>query len=150
LRVGLGSESVLTPLLGLGWTRLAQEGYTETDAGALSLQVDARSGERWRSVAGAKLRTEFDLGKGTTLMPSMQLAWHHDLHNGGLDTTASFTGGGPSFTISGQNLPRDSWSLGAGLALQRGKAFNLALQLDGERAPGYTAYAAQLVGRWRF
>lgn len=76
------------------------------------------------------------------------VAPHH--HNGGLDTTASFTGGGPSFTTSGQNLARDSWSLGGALAVQRGKAFTLALQLDGERAPGYTGYAAQLVGRWLF
>lgn len=148
--LNVGGASVLTPLLGLEWTRLAQDGYTETDAGALSLQVDARSGERWRSVAGAKLHTELDLGHGTKLMPSLQLAWHHDLHNGGLDTTASFTGGGPGFTTSGQNLARDSWSLGGALAVQRGKAFNLALQLDGERAPGYTGYAAQLVGRWLF
>lgn len=148
--LNVGSVSVLTPLLGLEWTRLAQGAYTETDAGALSLQVDARSGERWRSVAGAKLHTELDLGHGTKLMPSLQLAWHHDLHNGGLDTTASFTGGGPSFTTSGQNLARDSWSLGGALAVQRGKAFTLALQLDGERAPGYTGYAAQLVGRWLF
>lgn len=146
----LGGNAVLTPLLGMEWTKLSQSGYTETDAGALALQVDARSGERWRSLVGAKLQTALDLGQGAQLLPALRLTWHHDLHNGGLDTTASFTGGGPSFTTSGQNLARDSWSLGGGLTVQHGKALTLAVQLDGERAPGYTGYAAQLVGRWLF
>lgn len=148
--LALGSATTLTPLLGLEWTRLAQEGYTETQAGALSLQVDARTSERWRSVAGVKWGTEFGLSRGLSLLPSVKLSWQHDLHQGGLETTASFLGGGPSFVTPAQSQPRDSWSLGGALALQRGKAFTLALQLDGERAPGYTAYAAQVVGRWLF
>lgn len=146
----VGGAGVLTPVVGLEWTRLAQNGYTETGAGALSLQVDARSSERWRSVVGAGLSTAWDVADQATLRPSVRLAWHHDLHNGGLDTTASFTGGGASFTTPGQTPPKDSWSVGVTLALQRGKAFTLAWQLDGERAPGYAGYAAQLVGRWLF
>lgn len=145
-----GSPVVLTPLLGLEWTRLAQDGYTETDAGALSLQVQGKSTDRLRSVLGAKLGTELTLAGGVTLRPSVQLAWRRDLQNSGLDTVSSFTGGGPSFTTSGQNLPRNSWSLGGALAVTRSKAFTLVLQLDGERAPGYAGYAAQAVGRWLF
>lgn len=144
------SPAVLTPLLGLEWTRLAQDGYTETDAGALSLQVQGKSTDRLRSVLGAKMGTELSLTGGVSLRPSFQLAWHRDLQNSGLDTVSSFTGGGANFTTSGQNLPRNSWSLGGALAVTRTKAFTLVLQLDGERAPGYTGYAAQAVGRWLF
>lgn len=148
--VPLTSKATLTPLAGLEWQHLDQNGYTETGAGALSLNVQGRSAERLRSTLGAKLETALELSDGTKLKPSVHVAWMYDFKNSGVDTTATFVGGGPAFVTPGQALAPNSFNVGAALAIQRSRNFTLTLQVDGEKSTGFTSYAGQAVGQWRF
>ena len=148
--IPLTSKTTVTPLAGLEWQHLDQNGYTETGAGALSLSVQGRSAERLRSTLGAKLETAMELSDGTKLKPSVHAAWMYDFKNSGVDTTATFVGGGPAFVTPGQALARNSFNVGAALAIQRSRNFTLTLQVDGEKSTGFTSYAGQAVGQWRF
>lgn len=155
LRVGggmplaLGSNYTVTPLAGLEYNRLSQDGYTETGAGALSMQIEGVSAERLRSLVGVKIGTEY-LVKSYTLRPSVQVGWRHDFMNDGIDSTATFTGGGAAFTTAGQDLEKDTISVGVGVNVSKSDRFLLSVQLDTEQTSGYSAYAGQVVAQWKF
>jgi outer membrane autotransporter protein len=150
LPFALNDTTTLTPMAGLEWSHLKQDGYTETGAGALSMVVQDETANRVRSVLGAKLATEKALSNGLTLLPSLHATWRHDFRNNGIDSTSTFTGGGASFTTPGQDLARNTYNLGAALAFQKSQDFTLTLQLDGERASGYSAVSGQVIGQWLF
>ena len=146
----LNDSTTLTPMAGLEWNRLKQDGYTETGAGALSMTVQGESASRVRSVLGVSVSTETGLSNGVKLTPSAHVNWRHDFRNDGLNSTATFTGGGAAFVTPGQDLASNTYNLGAALVLRKSSDFTFTLQLDGEVASGYSAIAGQAVGQWLF
>lgn len=155
LRIGggmplaLGANYTVTPLAGLEYNQLSQDGYTETGAGALSMRIDSVSAERLRSLVGVKIGTEY-LVKSYTMRPSVQVGWRHDFMDDGIDSTATFTGGGAAFTTAGQDLEKDTLSVGVGVNMSKSDRFLFSVQLDTEQASGYSAYAGQVVAQWKF
>lgn len=147
--LALGANYTVTPLAGLEYNQLKQDAYTETGAGALSMQIDGVSAERLRSLVGVKIGTEY-LVKSYTMRPSVQLGWRHDFIDDGIDSTATFTGGGAAFTTAGQDLEQDTVSIGVGVNMSKSDRFLLSVQLDTEQASGYSAYAGQVVAQWKF
>jgi len=85
-----------------------------------------------------------------TITPSANIGWRHEFNNSGMDSTATFTGGGAAFKTPGQSLTRDTMNLGAAVSFQKSKNFVLSLQLDGEKSAGYYSVAGQVTGQWRF
>ena len=150
LPLALNADVTMTPTMGLELNYQRQNGYTESGAGALSMAVDGYASNRVRSVIGTTVASQMAMGNGAMLKPSMHLVWRHQFHSGGIDTTATFAGGGPSFTTPGQSAARNTVTFGGALAYIKSKTVSFSLQLDGERATNYAAVAAQLVGLWRF
>lgn len=146
----LNGNTTLTPVAGLEWNRLKQDSYTETGAGALSMTVQDASASRVRSMLGVSVSTRTELANGIKLMPSAHVNWRHDLQNDGLNSTASFTGGGAAFVTPGQDLASNTYNVGAALVFRKSRAFTFTVQLDGEVASGYRAVAGQAVGQWLF
>ncbi len=140
---------IITPLVGAELIHLTQEAYTETGAGVFNTAYDDNDATRVRSFAGPRIGREFERD-GMKIRPSVHALWWHDFRNDGVDTTASFSGGGASFTTAGQELNRDMVNIGAALSLTEDEDFTLTLQADSEYAEGYEAYSGQLMGRWRF
>lgn len=147
--IALPHSLTLTPLAGLEWNQLKQDGYAETGAGALNMQVQSVSADRVRSMLGAKLSTDM-LVKSYAVRPSVQAAWRHEFKNDGIDTTSTFTGGGGAFTTAGQDLEEDTFSIGVGVAVSKSDRALMSFQLDTEQASGYSAYAGQVVAQWKF
>jgi outer membrane autotransporter protein len=145
----LSAVTTLTPTIGLEWNRLKQDSYTETGAGALSMNVQGETANRVRSVIGARLATEM-LSNGITIKPSLRASWRHDFNNDGIDSISTFTGGGASFKTPGQDLASNSYNVGATLAFQRSGNFIFSAHVDGEKASGYNAVSGQIMGQWLF
>jgi outer membrane autotransporter protein len=131
------NDVTVTPMAGLEYNHLSQDGYTETGAGALSLNVQGESKDRVRSMLGTKVGVQKDIGNGITMSPSIHVAWRHDFNRSGMDLTSTLTGGGAAFTTPGQKLAQDSFNAGAGLAFQKSKNFTFSVIVDGEEAAGY-------------
>ncbi|WP_159355764.1 autotransporter outer membrane beta-barrel domain-containing protein [Methylovorus glucosotrophus] len=146
----LGNQAKLTPIVGMEWINLQQEGYTEKGAGPLSMKFNDQSADRIRSLIALKFSTEHALSNGSYLIPSVQVGWRHDFKNDGVNTTTSFVGGGTSFKTPGQEIARDTYSLGGAIRYQKSETFSMSLQLDGERASGYSAVTGQVIGQWKF
>ena len=62
----------------------------------------------------------------------------------------SFIGGGGNFISEGQDIHRNVYSIGLGLAIKNTDNFTLSLLLDTELADEYESYQGQIVGNWRF
>ncbi len=148
--VAIHGNLTITPIAGIETDHLRQGSYTEQGGGALALHVDGQSATRARSMIGAKLATARTLRNGITLRPSLHAAWRHEFKDDGVDTTATFTGGGAAFTTPGQDLVRNRYNLGAAVSFQKTERFSLSVRLDGEWASDYAAASGQVVGHWKF
>lgn len=144
------NDVTVTPMAGLEYNHLKQDNYTETGAGAASLNVQSESKDRVRSMLGAKLAVQKDLGNGFVMVPSIHAAWRHDFNRSGLDITGTLTGGGAAFSTPGQKLAQDSFNAGAGLSFNKSKNFTFSVIVDGEEAAGYKAVSGQVIGQWKF
>lgn len=94
-----GSVTV-TPYGKLVLRRTSLEGFTETGAGAFSLDVDGRKKTVFSPVLGVKLGTETELSDSVTLRPFAKASYtfQGNLPN---DVTVGYVGGGDKFVLRG-------------------------------------------------
>lgn len=150
LPIDVHGKFTVTPMAGVEAMRLEQDGYTEQGGGAVALQVASQTSNRVRSMVGAKVETELALRDGMRVIPSLHAAWRHDFKDDGVDTTATFTGGGAAFTTPGQDISRNRYNVGASLTFRKSDRLSFAVRVDGEWGSDYSAAAGQVVGQWRF
>ena len=148
-RIALEGKSVFTPLISIESSHLTTDAYTETGAGALNLAFDSESLNRTRLGLGGRLSTEAESGS-TIYSPELSIMWHHDSGALTKDTTATFTGGGSSFTTPGADVVRNTVNIGAGVAITTGKDSSVLVQYDYDTHSGYHAQTVQATGRWGF
>jgi uncharacterized protein with beta-barrel porin domain len=111
-------DMTITPLASLQATHVNLNGYTETGAGDINLQVAARSNNFLESGLGVSVARPFDLDDGGELLPQMHVKWLHELLGFNTQGTAVFTATGSApFVTSGLNAARDTLNAGAGLTL---------------------------------
>lgn len=90
----------ITPYGKLVLRRTSLEGFTETGAGAFSLDVDGRKKTVFSPVLGVKLGTETELSDSVTLRPFAKASYtfQGNLPN---DVTVGYVGGGDKFVLRG-------------------------------------------------
>src|SRR3546814_216779 len=90
----------ITPYGKLVLRRTSLEGFTETGAGAFSLDVDGRKKTVFSPVLGVKVGTETELSDSVTLRPFARASYtfQGNLPN---DVTVSYIGGGDPFVLRG-------------------------------------------------
>jgi len=147
--LAVGSVTV-TPVASLIYSRLNQDGYTETGVGALA--VNGNDTDSFRSGLGAKALIPLHEGDVKTGL-ELRAIWNHEFGNTNQDTTASFVGGGGTFTTNGVSTTRDGLDLGASLVLAHSDSEvkqNLLLSYDAEVKDQYLSQTARLQARFDF
>lgn len=144
------SGITITPYAGLEYSYMTLDGYTETGAGVMSLNVEEQDVDRGWVLLGARISKDLVLDSGAEVTPSVQFGLRHALNNSGINTVTSFIGGGGNFISEGQDIHRNVYSIGLGLDIQRSDNFTLSLLLDTAFADEYESYQGQIVGNWRF
>jgi outer membrane autotransporter protein len=111
----------ITPLASLQYTHVDVDGYSETGAGDVDLQVKSQSYDFLESALGVKVARPLvgyslvGYGDGT-YVPEMHFKWYRELVNPSLTNTAAFTASGsPFFTTPGMKAGDDTFDLGVGL-----------------------------------
>lgn len=144
----LSRDLNLVPQARLEWIRVHQDAYTETDS-ALALNVDSNTAQRIRSGLGAQLN--YDTTQGSVkAQPYLKAFWNYDFKNSGIDSSASFVGGGTSFTTQGQKLDRNTYTVGLGANLFTRTNFTAAVGYEFTGASSYQSHTAQTTLRWAF
>lgn len=140
-----------TPFIGLEYTHLRRDGFTESGAGGANLRVDSERQDSLRSVLGARLMFAPRAIRGLQVSPAIEAAWVHEyldddarIDVGFAATTAS------DFRIRGPELDRDRARLGAGLVAQLARNTRLRVGYLGEIAGSddHHAFNATLQMKW--
>jgi outer membrane autotransporter protein len=146
----LQNDMTLTPSIGIESHRINQDSYTEKGAGAISLRVGDSDATRLRSLAGLELGALKTLSDGSKLRPSLKATWKHEFNDDGMNTTASFIGGGSQFESVGQDVNRDIYGLAARLNWERTERIGVSVEVGAEKGDGYFGLNGQLMGTYRF
>jgi outer membrane autotransporter protein len=139
----------ITPKASLEWNQIRQDSYTESTGGPLALHVDSNTARRWRSSLGVEITRDSEVAD-TTVQPYLRTFWHRDLKDDGVDSVASFVGGGTAFTAPGQELERDTYSAGAGVRVFATDRLSASVGYDMTLGKDYRAHTFQLTARWDF
>lgn len=146
----LQNDMTLTPSIGIESHRINQDSYTEKGAGAISLRVGDSDATRLRSLAGLELGALKTLSDGSKLRPSLKATWKHEFNDDGMNTTASFIGGGSQFESVGQDVNRDTYGLAARLNWEKTERIGVSVEVGAEKGDGYFGLNGQLMGTYRF
>lgn len=133
---------ILTPYLGLSYTRLDTDAVQET-GGAAALAVEARKDDAWTATAG--LRAGWQLGddRGIATRLEAGLAWQHS--GGDLPETRSrFVAGTSSFNVQGLPLARNVGVAELGVSIKPTDNSRLALMAQGRSGDGQSEFGGQL------
>jgi outer membrane autotransporter protein len=119
----------LQPLAGLSLSRNKADGFTETGAGALNLQVAGQTMNSSKSMLGAK--ASFDTGR-IRLEP--RVIWAHEFGDLNTPMTAQFQGAASAspFLVSGAAVKRDTLILGFGATGSISKDIDLFADVQAE------------------
>lgn len=145
-------NATLTPLAGVRYTSLRQDGYTETGGSGAALRVNGSTYSSFKSELGAKYEHSLMTSYGS-LKPFLQLSWNHEFRNTPLATSASFaadSSGSTSFTTQGAGPLRNTTALSLGATLLRSKNLTLVARYTLEGAKGYTAQTSDVTLRWQY
>jgi outer membrane autotransporter protein len=106
----------LRPSASLRFTRLSQDGFTETGAGALNLSVEREVCTSLCSGLGIGVSRQMTIGKDTVLTPEVHVMWAHEFSDDDHIVEARFTGApSASFRVKGDRPERDSVIAGIGM-----------------------------------
>ncbi|GAA0792262.1 autotransporter outer membrane beta-barrel domain-containing protein [Marinobacterium sediminicola] len=106
---GLSDKANLAAILGAAYTYIDIDGYTETGAGALNLDVNGDSYSSLITSVGAEL--SYASSPNWLLITDASVGY--DLLNERTTVTSAFTGGGATFTTQG--IKPDAWVYDVGL-----------------------------------
>jgi len=120
----------LGPLASVQYGSVGMNGFTEQGSQA-PLTVPNQSESSLLSRLGVRAGSQWSFGGGSSLNPSIQLAWEHEYNYQGGAYQAGF-GAGDSFTVAGPQVGQDGLAAGAGLGLTFAKSLTVSLNYQGE------------------
>ncbi len=133
---------ILTPYLGLSYTRLDTDAVQET-GGAAALAVDARKDDAWTATAGVRAGWQLGDDRGIATRLEAGLAWQHS--GGDLPETRSrFVAGTSSFNVQGLPLARNVGVAELGVSIKPTDNSRLALMAQGRSGDGQSEFGGQL------
>jgi subtilase-type serine protease len=106
---------LLQPMASIDYTRLDQDGYTESGAGSLNLEIEDNDLDSLVLGVGMRIHGTWKVDEELSIVPELRGRWLHEF----LDTDrliearlVSAPVGASAFQIQGVELPRDSGSVG--------------------------------------
>ncbi|OGW85648.1 MAG: hypothetical protein A3C35_02130 [Omnitrophica bacterium RIFCSPHIGHO2_02_FULL_46_11] len=140
----------VTPFTSLQYSYLHLHSYTEKNAGALNLHVEGSGYNTMEQGLGAKVARPIVSKKLGTFIPSLKATWLLDYWAEKHETTASFTGGGSSFTTSGAKPSRNGLISGAEIIFLTHGRSTLTANYDWELRDEFSGHSYYLTGRVDF
>ena len=138
-----------TPLASIQYEHLRLDGYTEKNAGDLNLKVKGQNYNMVLTGLGLKLGYSFQNSYGM-FIPELHAKWLYDLINDPQQSTATFTGGGASFTTSGFTPARSRYHLGTKISLITRYNVELSVDYDFEYKNDFYGHSGYVNARYAF
>lgn len=140
----------LTPAVELGYGLHRQNAFTESGAGDLGLEVRAATAQTLRTGAELAASKRMDLPGSAVLVPEAALGWQRETPLDSRVTRASFSGYSQGFQAYGDDTPRDSLLLRAGLTHVEVEGATRYARYFGTVRERFQAHSLELGCRWSF
>ena len=111
------------PFTTLQYTYLGVQGFSETGAGALNLDVDPYNSSSMLYTLGAQAAYNWKLSDKVLVTPTVFAGWQHEFLQNGYTINSSFATGGPAspFNYNTSSPARDNFYGGAGVTVSVGE-----------------------------
>ncbi|MEO1783452.1 autotransporter domain-containing protein [Thermodesulfobium sp. 4217-1] len=139
LRVG---NVVITPMASLSYSSIWINGFDETGANSLDLQVGSQHAESLQFSPGVRLDSTVKYGKALVKY-QLYANYAHEFANDSRNINASLAQVGIPFNFQSQQLGRDFGIIGANINVYSGK--NFSVHLDSNTEIGRNNYSASMV-----
>lgn len=140
----------LTPSVGVQYTYLDMDGYTETGAGAANLIVNPDAMSTFDVNATARAAYTIALANGGTLRPNVRAGVSTRAGDTNMDATSRFTSVATNFNTNGVEADRTGFNLGAGLLLGTAGGVDFSADYDADLRSSYTGHTGKLKARFAF
>jgi outer membrane autotransporter protein len=140
----------LSPSVELGYVLHRQNAFRETGAGDLNLDVGAATAQTLRTGAELALSRRVELADGAVLAPEAAAGWLRETPLDSRVLRASFSGYAEGFQSYGDDGPKDSLTLRAGLTYRETGGFTQFLRYSGMLRERFQAHSLELGCRWSF
>jgi uncharacterized protein with beta-barrel porin domain len=144
-----GNYFEFTPSLGLSWTHVEINNYTETGAGTSNLVVNDQDYDILNLTLRGELRRTWEINDGS-LTPEIHIGYNYEVIDDKIQTVSAFTGGGNTFTTTGFDPANNSLLGGLGISFISANDFELIATYDMEVKEDFLSHSALLKGRWSF
>jgi len=148
-KIKFGDNLELTPLASLQWSHLSLSRYTETNAGALNLNVDSQSYDTVESGLGVGISSEI-ISYWGIFTPEFHVKWLYDYMNDRIAVNSSLAGGGGSFSSYGATPSKQGVGIGGKLTFDFINDISLIAGLDTELRDGFFGFYGSGTLRYRF
>jgi len=151
--ISLDRRSVLSPFVGLEGSFVERDGFTETGAGVLNLDVEDATDEYLTGLVGLQWVGSYDVGKDLRLKPAARAGLGFQFLDESASTTSSFTSNpGTSFTSTGAERGSNSVRVGVSLELSPRLSNRWAVygRYTGDFADGGNDHVGQVGIRFAF
>jgi uncharacterized protein with beta-barrel porin domain len=133
---------IVTPVVSLAYSGLWLNGYGESGAGSLNLDVASQNATSLQTGVGLKVVAPCRVG-GATMIPQVYATYQHEFATNSRGLIASLSQGGGTFTFQTDAPSRDFAVVGAKLDLLTRK--NLQFSLNYSAEVGRVSYLAQSI-----
>jgi outer membrane autotransporter protein len=127
---------VFTPVAGLTYSRLHQNGYSETSGGGMALDVGSQDNDSLVSSLGLKGLVPI---AADTVVEGRAL-WLHEFGDDAQVVTANFAADGGAFTAAGPSVGRDTADLGVGMIARIAENSTFEVNYDANVREDYLAH----------
>lgn len=124
------NETIITPLASLQASHIKVDSFSENGGGDINLNVNKQDYDFLQSSLGVKAERVIKTSNGA-VSPEIHARWFHDFSSTTMEQTASFAGGGSTFSAQGIKQDRDSYNVGTGFTMAYCNCENNAWSVKG-------------------
>ena len=141
----------ITPTVGLTFSTLSADAYTETGAGNMNLSVTPGDVNTIEGKIGVKVTGKSVDADGGISRPEVRIGVSTNLGDETADSTATFTAGGASFATKGVETDTTKIDVGLGYTYTTPEGdTEISVNADGRKSSSYVQYGAGLTVKWKF
>ncbi|MEM7446084.1 MAG: autotransporter domain-containing protein [Pseudomonadota bacterium] len=143
----VGNGTRLIPSVGLEYTNLSQDSFTES--GGLNLNVDRGDVEFLVLRIGGEVSHDFE-ADGWTISPSLRLGYAYDAIGDAQTFDVSFAGAPAPFTLATTEPSESRFEFGVGVDVANTDGLTISLEYDGVVTSDYDSHGGFIRAAYRF
>jgi CSLREA domain-containing protein len=142
----------LEPMASFHYTWLERDGFTESGADSVDLEVDQDSWNSLLGTLGVRVHKRFMLERDLSFVPELWVRYAHQFGDRDRHLDARFSGapGGGEFRVTGAEAGREGAILGVGWSVQAGRRLSAFLYYDASLSQDLIGHAVAggFLARW--